>query len=315
MVVNSNDGSPILGGPGGVDPNWPDWSPDGAKIVFYSSYSYYSRIWVMNADGTGAKALTRDSDTSFIRADRYPTWSPDGRKIAFVRLRDSNPTQTWLMNADGSGQTSLSTAAYYPSWQPLPTATYPHPQSASQLNVSIVPAFRQCGTGGNPFSAKHAPSLATDSCNPPKPGSVLAAVGNTSQSSAQMTVVPGDADPTNGNQANVTITASLTDIQSTAGGDYNPNSSGADLTAVTRVRFTDKANGYGGLSATATEYDFRVPVDCSSDGRPHRRLDLYREHDRQHALSRPDPRAATDGRPGVPCTGRRPCANNVRGDS
>jgi hypothetical protein len=79
-----------------------------------------------------------------------------------------------------------------------------------------------------------------------------------------MTVTPGDSDPTNGNQANVSITASLTDIQSTAGGDYNPNASGADLTAIARLRFTDKANGYGGLPATATEYDFKVPIDCSS---------------------------------------------------
>jgi hypothetical protein len=97
---------------------------------------------------------------------------------------------------------------------------------------------------------------------------VLAAVGTSSQSSAQMTVAPGDTDPTNGNQANVAIAASLTDIQSTAGGDYNPNASGADLTAVTRLRFTDKANGYGGLSATATEYDFKVPIDCSSTSNP-----------------------------------------------
>ena len=83
-----------------------------------------------------------------------------------------------------------------------------------------------------------------------------------------MTVVPGDTDPTNGNQANVALTASLTDIQSTAGGDYNPNPSGADLTAVHALRFTDKANGYGGLPATATEYDFKVPIDCSSTPDP-----------------------------------------------
>jgi hypothetical protein len=155
-----------------------------------------------------------------------------------------------------------------PDWQPLPTASYSHPQSASQLSVSLVPAFRQCGTAANPSNAKHSPPLATNSCNPPSPGSVLAAVGTISQSSAQMTVVPGDTDPTNGNQANISITASLTDIQAVAGGDYNPNASGADLTAVTRLRTTDKANGYGGLPATATEYDFKVPIDCSSTPNP-----------------------------------------------
>ena len=90
----------------------------------------------------------------------------------------------------------------------------------------------------------------------------------TFQGSAQMTVTPSDTDPTNGNQANVAISASLTDIRAVAGGDYNPNPSGADLTAVTRLRLTDKANGYGGLPATATEYDFKVPIDCSSTPDP-----------------------------------------------
>src|SRR5207247_6756715 len=53
-----------------------------------------------------------------------------------------------------------------------------------------------------------------------------------------------------------------------AGGAYNPDPPGPDLTAVTRLRFTDKANGYDGLPATATEYDFRVPIDCSSTPDP-----------------------------------------------
>jgi hypothetical protein len=214
----------------------------------------------MNADGSGQVGIGTTSEEHAA-----PTWSPDGTRIAFEAY-DGNYS-VYVMNADGSGRTRL-TSGEFPDWQPLPTAAYSHPQSASQLNVSLVPAFRQCGTGGNPSNAKHAPPLATNSCNPPRPGSVLAAVGGSSQSSAQVTVVPGDSDPTNGNQANVPITAILTDIQSTAGGDYNPNPSGADLTAVTRLRFTDKANGYGGLSATATEYDFRIPIDCSSTSNP-----------------------------------------------
>jgi Tol biopolymer transport system component len=235
----------------------PDWSPDGTKIVFTCF-----GICTMNADGSGAANPT---DKGFAAR-----WSPDGTKIVFFRNSPTpleNEYQLWIMNPDGSGQTKIADSAHDPDWQPLPTPSYHHPQSASQLNVSLVPAFKPCGTGGNPSNAKHAPPLATNSCNPPKP-SLLAAVGSTSQSSAQMTVVPGDTDPTNGNQANVSISASLTDIQSTAGGDYNPNASGPDLTAVTRLRLTDKANGYGGLPATATEYDFKVPIDCSSTPDP-----------------------------------------------
>jgi Tol biopolymer transport system component len=255
---------------------FPAWSPDGTRIAFesYRDVGGSNEIYVMNADGTGQTRLTFNPAN-----DGFPAWSPDGKKIAFQSSRDDpNPAtcsvckfQIYVMNADGSDPvrvTNDSSSDQGPDWQPLPTASYPHPQTASPLRVSLVPAFRQCGTGGNPSNAKHSPPLATDSCNPPRPGSVLAAVGVSSQSSAQMSVTPGDSNPINGNQANVPITASLTDIQSTAGGDYNPNASGADLTAVTRLRFTDKANGYGGLPATATEYDFRVPIDCSSTSNP-----------------------------------------------
>src|SRR5207253_958763 len=73
----------------------------------------------------------------------------------------------------------------------------------------------------------------------------------------------GDNDPTNGNQADVALTTSLNDIQTTAGTDYDPNPSAADLTQVTRLRLTDQANGYGGTSATADDVDFAVPIYCA----------------------------------------------------
>ena len=214
----------------------PDWSPDGTRLAYDGCHPLATGcgLIVARVDGTAA--------TMIDPSDGGPAWSPDGTKIALARFFGA----LVVMNPDGSGKTTLKpSTSGDAAWQPLPAPSYPHPQSASQLQASLVPAFRQCGTGGNPSNAKHSPPLATNSCNPPRPGSVLAAVGATSQSSAQMTVVPGDTDPTNGNQANVTLGASLTDIQSTAGGDYNPNPSGADLTAVTRLgsptRQTDTA--------------------------------------------------------------------------
>jgi Tol biopolymer transport system component len=262
-------GQARLSATSGDDPNW---SPDGQWLVFRRGVADTE-----TGDGAGLMLIKRNgssehqiiSESSYWE-DLYPAWSPDGTKIVFDRSDPCCPLslELWMVNPDGTNTHALgSSFDFSPDWQPLPSASYHHPQSASQLNVSLVPAFKPCGTGGNPSNAKHAPPLATNSCNPPKP-SVLAAVGGSSQSSAQMTVVPGDTDPTNGNQANVAISASLTDIQSTAGGDYNPNASGADLTAVTRLRLTDKANGYGGLPATATEYDFKVPIDCSSTPDP-----------------------------------------------
>jgi hypothetical protein len=251
----------------------PNWSPDGSRISFdrdsdtTDGCDYCVDVWVMNADGSGQTRLTNDLSSL------DPAWSPDGMKIVFFSNRvPGRRWQIFTMNADGTLQTRVSPDDfednYWPDWQPLPTSSYPHPQAASQLQVSLVPTFKPCRTSGNPSNAEHAPPLSTNSCNPPQPGSAVARVGLASQPSAQFSVTPGDTDPTNGNQANVSITASLTDIQAVVGGDYNPNPSGADLTEVTRLRFTDKANGYGGLPATATEYDFRVPIDCSSTPDP-----------------------------------------------
>jgi hypothetical protein len=97
---------------------------------------------------------------------------------------------------------------------------------------------------------------------------VLAAFGATSWGSAVLTTIAGDNDLTNGNQANFQIGTTIADVQAVAGGDYDPNPSGADLTEVTRLRITDKANGYGGLPATATEYDLRVPINCAPTASP-----------------------------------------------
>ena len=93
----------------------PAWSPDGRSIAFVSRRGPSSRckpgrcgpdrqseIYVMNADGSRKRNLTRD------RAfDDYPTWSPDGRRIAFLRGRGFRG-QLYVVNADGSGLRNLT---------------------------------------------------------------------------------------------------------------------------------------------------------------------------------------------------------------
>src|SRR5262245_61745891 len=81
----------------------PAWSPDGARIAFYSERDGNSEIDVMNADGSGLARLTNTA------ADEgYPAWSPDGRTITFDSDRDGN-FEIYGMNADGSNVRRLTT--------------------------------------------------------------------------------------------------------------------------------------------------------------------------------------------------------------
>ena len=85
----------------------PAWSPDATKIAFVSAGYNYERpeVWVMNADGTGQRRLTRKGDE--------PAWSPDGLSIAFSRGRDIH-----VMSPDGSGERMLTRNGYSPAWSP-----------------------------------------------------------------------------------------------------------------------------------------------------------------------------------------------------
>jgi len=63
----------------------------------------YSELYVVNADGTGLRRLTRDR-----RVKQYPTWSPDGQKVAFTVGRGEAVFDVYVINADGTGRRRLT---------------------------------------------------------------------------------------------------------------------------------------------------------------------------------------------------------------
>ncbi|MDQ1638408.1 MAG: eukaryotic-like serine/threonine-protein kinase [Pyrinomonadaceae bacterium] len=76
--------------------------PDG-RIVYSAKVGENSDIWIMNADGSGAKALTSDAFT-----DSHPVVSPDGKYIVYQSFRPDNVPHIWRMDADGSNQKQLT---------------------------------------------------------------------------------------------------------------------------------------------------------------------------------------------------------------
>ena len=85
-----------------VEFRFPSWSPDGKKIVFVSERDGNPEVYVVNADGSGLRNLTRHPGY-----DSDPAWSPEGRKVAFVTKRDGN-FEVYVMKADGSDQRNLT---------------------------------------------------------------------------------------------------------------------------------------------------------------------------------------------------------------
>jgi hypothetical protein len=158
---------------------------------------------------------------------------------------------------------------------PDPRAPYEHPASASPISASLVPAFRQCGTGANPADGGHSPPLSTASCLPPTPTSGVAAVGTQSVGSATITAVP-DNPTTAPDEADFSFQELQTDVRagSPSGPDYNPNV-GPDMTSVFRLRITDLQNcgpapctGPYTDAGTTTDLDFPIPVGCTTTANP-----------------------------------------------
>ncbi len=83
----------------------PQISPDGSRIAAVGMYASTSELFILEADGTGAKQITRSRKTPLSASDWafYPHWSPDGQDLAYITDRASFYPMLWRMNADGTG--------------------------------------------------------------------------------------------------------------------------------------------------------------------------------------------------------------------
>ncbi len=114
LAVIAPDGTGLrrLGLPGG-DPHTPRWSPDGTRIAYDEGSGGDADLWLVNADGTGAHALTHTPGVQ----EEDPRWSPDGRTLAYTRAADTNGDgrydaadlrEVWLAGLDGTAPHRLA---------------------------------------------------------------------------------------------------------------------------------------------------------------------------------------------------------------
>jgi dipeptidyl aminopeptidase/acylaminoacyl peptidase len=91
----------------------PAISTDGQQLAFPVRRQGFTRLYVMNADGSGARRVRDDLD---IRG--APAWSPDGQWIAVAAAREGQPALFKIPS--GGGEPVLLTREYAldPVWSP-----------------------------------------------------------------------------------------------------------------------------------------------------------------------------------------------------
>lgn len=80
----------------------PRFSPDGKRIVFVTDRTGAENLWLVNADGTMPKAVTKGRLTRFLS----PSWSHDGKRILASKFSWTNQLYK-LFEIDLAGGTGL----------------------------------------------------------------------------------------------------------------------------------------------------------------------------------------------------------------
>jgi Tol biopolymer transport system component len=154
---------------------WPEYSPDGKRIVFVGSPEgrHADGIWTIDSDGSRPHRLTNpaaDHPGQYIY-DEYPDWSPDGRHIAFLRCNGEYSIHgcggdVYLIRADGSYE------------HPIKAISGENPPAFSPRGNRIaLTAFQNDGDCGDIYTISLSGSdrrAITHNCDDPGQGAVAA---------------------------------------------------------------------------------------------------------------------------------------------
>lgn len=78
----------------------PVYSPDGKYIAFLSDRDGGENLWIVKADGTSPRQLSKDKQSTFVS----PAWTPDSQYVAVSRISPSSVTaEIYMYHRDGGG--------------------------------------------------------------------------------------------------------------------------------------------------------------------------------------------------------------------
>src|SRR5262249_21322520 len=101
LDINGGAARPLLTGP--AFESHPVFSPDGKPIAFISDRLGVTNLWVADADGSHARALSDDRDLTIFTS---PAWSPDGKFVYVSRMKHAVLAfELWKFDAEAGGGT------------------------------------------------------------------------------------------------------------------------------------------------------------------------------------------------------------------
>ncbi len=124
------------------DGHGPKWSPDGTRIVFFAEVDGNVDVYVVDADGANRSRVTSDPAD-----DVSPAWAPTGDRIAFVSERRDN-TDLYVIDADGTHEIRLTedpapdeAFAWDPSGDLIAYVSYRHGANPEEIGIGDAEIF------------------------------------------------------------------------------------------------------------------------------------------------------------------------------